>query len=57
MELTPEAEEAMERSMRKEQEERKRQAGQRENNELAKMLAKEIQAPPRISARTLGSPL
>lgn len=47
MGLTSEAEKAMERSMRKEQEERKRQAEQRENNEhLTKMLAKEIQAHP-----------
>lgn len=57
MGLTPEAEEAMDRSMRKEQEERRRQAEQRKNNEqLAEMLAQKFQTPPRISARILGYP-
>lgn len=47
MGLTPEAEAAMERSMRKEQEERERQAKQRKNNEqLVEMLAKKFQTPP-----------
>lgn len=58
MGLTPEAEAAMERSMRKEQEERERQAKQRKNNEqLAEMLAQKLQTPPRTSAMTPGSPL
>lgn len=47
MGLTPEAEEAQERSMLKEQEERARQAKQRKNNEqLVEMLAKKFQTPP-----------
>lgn len=47
MGLTPEAEEAQERSMIKEQEERARQAEQRKNNEhLAEMLAQKFQTPP-----------
>lgn len=47
MGLTPEAEEAQDRSMRKEQEERERQAKQRKNNEqLAEMLAQKLQTPP-----------
>lgn len=58
MGLTPEAEEAQDRSMRKEQEERERQAKQRKNNEqLVEMLAKKFQTPPRTSAMTPGSPL
>lgn len=57
MGLTPEAEAAMERSMRKEREERERQAKQRKNNEqLVEMLAKKFQTPPRTSAMTPGSP-
>lgn len=52
MGLTPEAEEAQERSMREEQEERARQAEQRKNNEqLVEMLAKKFQIPPPASVR------
>lgn len=58
MGLTPEAEEAQDRSMREEQEEYARQAKQRKNNEqLVEMLAKKFQTPPRTSAMTPGSPL
>lgn len=47
MGLTPEAEEAQDRSMREEQEEYARQAKQRKNNEqLAEMLAQKLQTPP-----------
>lgn len=43
MGLTPEAEEAMERSMREDQEKWKRQAEQRKNNEqLAEMIAQKL---------------
>jgi hypothetical protein len=46
MGLTPEAEEAMERSMREDQEKWKRQAEQRKNNEqLAEMIAQKLQKP------------
>jgi hypothetical protein len=52
MGLTPEAEAAMERSMRKEREERERQAKQRKNNEqLVEMLAKKFQTPPPAPVR------
>ena len=58
MRLTPEAEEAQDRSMREEQEERARQAKQQKNNEqLVEMLAKKFQTPPRTNAMTPGSPL
>jgi hypothetical protein len=57
MGLTPEAEAAMERSMRKEQEERERQAKQRKNNEqLAEMLAQKLQTPRSINVKTQGCP-